>query len=541
MPSSSGCWRSSPVGSSARCARPTSPGGSTGRPSPWRFAVRHLDLDSAMLLAGRLQRALSDPIAAGGFNIHPTVSIGFALPGRLPRRRGDAAPGGDPRAHRGAAERAGRGAQLLRFDARPGRDPQQPRRRGGGRARPGRDPGPLPAPGLIRTGAISGFEALARWHHPTRGLIPPIEFLPALEQAGLMARLGERMIQERSRRCAPGTRRASGSPAWASTSRTRSSATPGSWTASPGSSTASSSAPDRLVVEVLETVVAGRSDDVVIRNLAGLARLGCCLDLDDFGTGHASITSIRRFSIERIKIDRSFVTRIDEDAEQQRMVSAILTMAERLGLDTLAEGVETEAERAMLARLGCGHVQGFGIARPMPVPRHAGLDPRLGGPRGGAAAAPAQGRLRGAPSARPAQGASAERPGGAGRRPVSLSASGQGWVGRDGGPTGLGLTRLPSAVQARTPVPRTAGPPAPGRAAPAERGAAARRPPERAAPAPRRRRPHAQRAGAEVGRHPARGEAKRCPSGRPARRSPRASRDPAARATPRARRPASLS
>jgi EAL domain-containing protein (putative c-di-GMP-specific phosphodiesterase class I) len=124
--------------------------------------------------------------------------------------------------------------------------------------------------------------------------------------------------------------------------------------------------PDRLVVEVLETVVAARSDDVVIGNLAGLARIGCCLDLDDFGTGHASITSIRRLSIERIKIDRSFVTRIDDDPEQQRMVAAILTMAERLGLDSLAEGVETAGERAMLVQLGCGHLQGFGIARPMP-------------------------------------------------------------------------------------------------------------------------------------------------------------------------------
>jgi EAL domain-containing protein (putative c-di-GMP-specific phosphodiesterase class I) len=106
----------------------------------------------------------------------------------------------------------------------------------------------------------------------------------------------------------------------------------------------------------------------VIRNLAGLARLGCCLDLDDFGTGQASISSIRRFSIERIKIDRSFVSRIDQDPEQSRMVGAILTMAERLGLDTLAEGVETEGERQILTRLGCGHVQGFGIARPMPFP-----------------------------------------------------------------------------------------------------------------------------------------------------------------------------
>jgi EAL domain-containing protein (putative c-di-GMP-specific phosphodiesterase class I) len=123
---------------------------------------------------------------------------------------------------------------------------------------------------------------------------------------------------------------------------------------------------NRLAVEVLETVVADHADDIVIRNLSGLATLGCSLDLDDFGTGHASITSIRRYSIERIKIDRSFVTRIDADDEQQKMVAAILTMADRLGLDTLAEGVETNEERLKLAELGCGHVQGFGIARPLP-------------------------------------------------------------------------------------------------------------------------------------------------------------------------------
>ena len=123
---------------------------------------------------------------------------------------------------------------------------------------------------------------------------------------------------------------------------------------------------NRLAVEVLETVVADHADDIVIRNLSGLAALGCSLDLDDFGTGHASITSIRRYSIERIKIDRSFVTRIDADDEQQKMVAAILTMADRLGLDTLAEGVETNEERLKLAELGCGHVQGFGIARPLP-------------------------------------------------------------------------------------------------------------------------------------------------------------------------------
>jgi diguanylate cyclase len=125
--------------------------------------------------------------------------------------------------------------------------------------------------------------------------------------------------------------------------------------------------PDRLTVEVLETVIAATDNDVIVANIAALSAMGCGIDLDDFGIGHASITTIRRFAVRRIKIDRSFVTRVDQDREQQRMVSAILSLADRLGLQTLAEGVETAGEHAMLSQLGCSHVQGFGIARPMPL------------------------------------------------------------------------------------------------------------------------------------------------------------------------------
>ena len=80
----------------------------------------------------------------------------------------------------------------------------------------------------------------------------------------------------------------------------------------------------------------------------------------------ASIANIRRFSVGRIKIDRSFIMKVDTDPDQQHMVAAILTMAEQLNLETLGEGVETVGEHAMLAQLGCGHIQGFGLARPMP-------------------------------------------------------------------------------------------------------------------------------------------------------------------------------
>ncbi|MGI9368944.1 MAG: EAL domain-containing protein, partial [Ruegeria sp.] len=125
--------------------------------------------------------------------------------------------------------------------------------------------------------------------------------------------------------------------------------------------------PGRLSVEVLETVFSNQPDDIITRNIACLADLGCCIDLDDFGTGHASIASIKRFDVTRIKIDRSFVAKADKDPRQQQMVGAILTMAEQLGLETLGEGVETQGEHALLAQLGCDHVQGFGIGKPMPL------------------------------------------------------------------------------------------------------------------------------------------------------------------------------
>lgn len=127
--------------------------------------------------------------------------------------------------------------------------------------------------------------------------------------------------------------------------------------------------PERLGIEVLESVLNLESDEAVSRTLWRLRELGCFIDLDDFGTGNTSIANIRRFAVERLKIDRSFVRRIDRDVDQRAMLSAILTMAEQLKIDTLAEGVETPDEHAILSQLGCRHVQGFGIGRPMPGER----------------------------------------------------------------------------------------------------------------------------------------------------------------------------
>lgn len=216
-------------------------------------------------------------------------------------------------------------------------------------------------------GSLSGFEVLARWHHPERGIVSPAEFLPALERAGLMQKLGDTMIKQAIQaltfwdKSGLDVRRIGVN---FSTSELRN---PRLVDRIAMHLDASKIDPKRLVIEVLETVIAGDADDDIIGNLAALADLGCGVDLDDFGTGYASITNIRRFSVGRIKIDRSFVAGVDSDVEQRNMVAAILTMAERLGVSTLAEGIETKGEREVLKALGCGDAQGFQFARPMPI------------------------------------------------------------------------------------------------------------------------------------------------------------------------------
>jgi EAL domain-containing protein (putative c-di-GMP-specific phosphodiesterase class I) len=216
------------------------------------------------------------------------------------------------------------------------------------------------------TATITGFEALARWIHPERGIIPPSEFLPLIEDLGLSDHLGAVILNNSLAALKSwdnaGHRIANVAVNFSEVElRDPKLAERLKWELDRFDLT-----PERLTVEILETVVADTDNDVIVRNIAALSTLGCGIDLDDFGTGHASITSIRRFAVRRLKIDRSFVARVNEDREQQKMVSAILSMAQQLGLDTLAEGVETTGEHSMLAQLGCAHVQGFGIARPMP-------------------------------------------------------------------------------------------------------------------------------------------------------------------------------
>ncbi len=330
------------------------------------------DLEQAIQLATRIQHALAEPLNLSVERATITVSIGFALASRV-ETNGPAALFHSACIAQIEASRAGPAAirsfspaMQRRIDDRGelAQELDAAFQRG--------DIIAYFQPQLcLRDDMLAGFEALARWQHPTRGMISPAEFLPILMKTGQMGRLGHKMLCDALRALSQWDAMGLNVPQVSVNLSKVELRNPAFVDQIMHELDRFDLAPTRLVIEVLETVVATGVDDLIVANLHRLAALGCRIDLDDFGTGHASITAIRQFSVHRIKIDRSFITNIDKDEEQRSMVDAILTMAERLGLDTLAEGVETPQEQATLVELGCDHMQGFVLARPMP-PAQAG-------------------------------------------------------------------------------------------------------------------------------------------------------------------------
>ncbi|AJE45409.1 putative bifunctional diguanylate cyclase/phosphodiesterase [Celeribacter indicus] len=337
-----------------------------------RFAIvpapmRRTDLETLIQLAARLQAALGAPYSVDASKVHVTCSVGFCLPSRAPAMSGQAFL---EAAEAALAEARHHGAGSIRaFTAARGTGPLDPGTvlAEAGDALENGQIVPWFQPQISTdTGEVSGMEALARWTHPERGVLSPEQFLFALDDLGLRDRLGELIlyhaltaltIWDKAGLCVPGisvnfSAEDLANPKLVDKIR---------WELD-----RFELSPERLTIEILESVISTAEDDMVTRNIRALRELGCGIELDDYGTGHASLSNIRRFAVDRIKIDRSYVTRCDLDRDQQNMLAAILTMAERLDLQTVAEGVETVGEHAMLSQLGCGHVQGFSISRPLP-------------------------------------------------------------------------------------------------------------------------------------------------------------------------------
>lgn len=330
--------------------------------------ARRMDLEAVIQIAGRIRAAVAEPYSIDATTVYAGASAGFCLMGRAPEPTGAAMLAAAELACEEARRAGPGGIRAYSADM--------------GHAAAARDAlcdqveaaienGEIVAwfqPQLSTdTGEVAGFEALARWQHPGRGVLAPGDFLPAILAAGLGERLGEVILGQALAALRGWDRAGLGVPRVAVNFSSAELRNPNLAARLRWELDRFDLAPARLTVEILESVMAETENDVIVHNVTALARIGCGIDLDDFGTGHAALSSIRRFAVGRIKIDRSYVTRVDSDLSQQRMVGAILSMAERLGIQTLAEGVETIGEHAHLAQLGCTHVQGFAIARPMPL------------------------------------------------------------------------------------------------------------------------------------------------------------------------------
>jgi diguanylate cyclase (GGDEF)-like protein len=218
---------------------------------------------------------------------------------------------------------------------------------------------------------IVGAEALLRWNHPSRGMIPPTEFIPVAEQSGLMVKLGEFVLRRAlldakpwrgmfiAVNLSPFQMRDRGLVALVAAVLAE-----------------TGIAPSRVVLEVTEGVLIDDPDDAMAR-LQELRALGVKIALDDFGSGYSSLSYLRRFPIDKLKIDKEFVAPLGRSSDGGVIIQAIMALGRALGLTVLCEGVETEEQRILLRLAGCDEMQGFLFAKPAP---RAAIDRLLAGP-----------------------------------------------------------------------------------------------------------------------------------------------------------------
>jgi len=215
----------------------------------------------------------------------------------------------------------------------------------------------------IGSSRLAGFEALLRWRHPERGMVPPFEFVPLAEEIGLIVPIGEWVLRTACREAA----------GWPDASLSVSVNVAAAQLAKRdlarqvrAALTDSGLAPGRLELEVTETALL--HDTATARaTCEELRRLGVRVSLDDFGTGYSSLTQLRSFPLDRVKIDRSFVTDIATQPDSAAIVRAVAGLGASLGLRTTAEGVETEGQLAELRANGCTDAQGYLFSRPVPA------------------------------------------------------------------------------------------------------------------------------------------------------------------------------
>jgi diguanylate cyclase (GGDEF)-like protein/PAS domain S-box-containing protein len=216
-------------------------------------------------------------------------------------------------------------------------------------------------------GRLKGFEALIRWNRGSLGIVPPGDFIPVAEDSGLIIPMGEWILDDACRQVAEWQRNRPDQHLSVSVNLSgRQLATRNIADTVARSLDDARCDPSRLTMEITETILL---DDVeqAVRTLGALKDIGVKLSIDDFGTGYSSLTYLRRFPIDIVKIDRSFVSKLGTDSRDASIVNAVILLADGLELDVVAEGVETREQLAALAEMECDYAQGYYFSKPKPV------------------------------------------------------------------------------------------------------------------------------------------------------------------------------
>ena len=322
------------------------------------------DLESAMDTAGSLVASLSTPLEVGGRSLHTATSVGVAV---FPHDGEDAATlirRADSAMYR-AKELGGSGYQFatasLDADSRRRLNVENDLRaaivRGELRVyyHPEVD---------IETGRIANFEALVRWEHPDHGLLPPADFVPILEDNGLI-RLVDAWVLRQA--CQQNRRwRDDGlGPVIVSVNLSARLFSNGGMIDTIKAVLAETGlSPELLELEVTETAALENIEEAVAM-LRQIRELGVRTALDDFGTGHSSLVRLKEFPLSTLKIDGSFVQSVTTDEDSGSIVSGVIALGHALGLTVVAEGVEHERQLSLLRHLGCDLAQGYLFARPL--------------------------------------------------------------------------------------------------------------------------------------------------------------------------------
>lgn len=218
----------------------------------------------------------------------------------------------------------------------------------------------------LKSGRVIGVEALLRWQHPELGFISPAKFIPIAEQSGLIAQIGTWVLQEACRQnkiwqengLPPFTVAINISVRQFSLSNIASEVKQA--LASTGLLA------KHLEVEITESLLA-QDMEATLAMLQELSTIGVQIAVDDFGTGYSSLAYLKRFPLDKLKLDQSFVHDLEENPDDRAIASGVVNLGQSLGLGVIAEGVETEGQLAILQQLGCDEIQGYLFSRPLPA------------------------------------------------------------------------------------------------------------------------------------------------------------------------------